>query len=354
MRLLLVGLLALPALVGSMPSTKMAVPRAAHTATLLPSGRVLVVGGCTADSCELDERGATSELFDPATSRFGPGPQLSAPRVGHVAALLPDGSVLVAGGWLPTGLTASAERYDPASGAFVPAGRMTTPRGSPIATRLADGRVLIAGGSGDRGVLRSAEVYDPRTGTFVPTGQLAVGRGAHAAVALRDGRVLVIGGSDGRHVLASTELYDPRFGRFQPGPRLVTARHKHAAVALRDGSVLVVGGSDERDGFGRYDSAELWKPGWPRFRPAGRMANRRYKLADAVARLADGRVLVAGGARELERYDPRTRRFEAAGRIGAELAFSTATLLRDGRVLVAGGYDERIRVTRTAWIIPTG
>lgn len=355
MRLALLAVLALPALVGSgITSTKMAVPRAAHTATLLPSGHVLVAGGCTVESCELDEPGATTELFDPSTSRFNPGPQLGAPRVGHVAALLADGSVLIAGGWLPSGVTATAERYDAARGAFLPAGTMTTPRGSPTATRLGDGRVLLAGGSADGRVLRSAELYVPRTGRFARTGALAVARGAHVAVALRDGRVLVIGGSDGRRVLASTELYDPRLGRFVPGPALVTARHKHAAVVLRDGSVLVVGGSNERDGSGRYATAELWRPGWPRFRSTGRMADRRFKLADGVARLPDGRVLVAGGARRLELYDPRKRSFAGAGRIGAELSFSTATLLRDGRVLVAGGYDERITISSTAWIVSTG
>ena len=133
MRMLL-GLVVLPALVtGGVPSVQTTVPRAAHTATALPSGKVLLAGGCSRDSCELDERGATTELFDPATSRFERGPSMSVERVGHLAAALPDGSVLVAGGWTERGLTRTAERYDPDTGAFHPVGRLRTARGGETA-----------------------------------------------------------------------------------------------------------------------------------------------------------------------------------------------------------------------------
>jgi hypothetical protein len=118
---MLLALAVLAALVtGGVPSTQMTVPRAVHTATPLPSGKVLLAGGCSRDSCETDERGTTTELFDPATNRFERGPSMSVERVGHLAAALPDGSVLVVGGWTEGGLTRTAERYDPDDGAFHP------------------------------------------------------------------------------------------------------------------------------------------------------------------------------------------------------------------------------------------
>ena len=351
MRMLLV-LAVLPALVtGGVPSAQMTVPRAAHTATALPSGNVLLAGGCSRDSCELDERGATTELFDLATTRFEPGPSMSVERVSHLAAALPDGSVLVAGGWTKRGLSRTAERYDPDDGAFHAVGQLVTARGAPTATRLRDGRILIVGGTGGAGPLRTAELYLPATRAFEATGSLAAPRQAHTAVRLRDGRVLVVGGSNGGGVLASTELYDPRTGRFTPGPRLGTARHKHAAVTLRNGSVLVLGGSDARDYFGRYATAELLRLGTPRFKPTGTMAVRRFKLGDSVSLLADGRVLVGGGDPLLEVYDPKRGAFRPAGRTGHELAFATTTRLKDGRVLLAGGYDQDLRINRTASII---
>ena len=344
-------LLVAPAILGAAapPSVELLVPRAAHTATLLPSGEVLVVGGCAIDSCELDERGATTEVFDPAGGRFRSGPGLSAPRVGHVAAGVPGGRVLIAGGWTDSGLARSAEVYDPTRKMFAATGSMTIARGGAVAVRLRDGRVLVAGGTGGSGPLPSAEVYDVGAERFSRTGSMATARGSHTGVVLRDGRVLVIGGSNGRRVLASTEIYDPRRRTFSPGPRLITARQKHASVLLRDGSVLVVGGSDERDWRGRLSRAEVWIPGTRRFVPAGRLAEARFKLGDSVVRLADGRVVVAGGGRRVEVYDPRRRTFAAGATLGPALAFATATPLRDGSVLVAGGYDETLAVNRRAW-----
>ena len=164
--------------------------------------------------------------------------------------------------------------------------------------------------------------------------------------------MLIAGGSDDNDVvLSSTEIYNSRTGRFSRGPRMTIPRYKHAAVALRDGSVLLVGGSNARDFYGRYASAERFDPKSGRFRRVGAMAERRYKLPDAVVRLSSGRVVVAGGGASVELYDPGSRRFRRIGVLGKSLAFSTATTLADGRVLVAGGYDDRIDVSRFGWLI---
>jgi hypothetical protein len=345
------GLLALlgVALVAS-PSggITMTTPRAAHTATLLRSGEVLIVGGCSVNGCELDDRGRTTELYDPTTG-FRPGPPLLRPRVGHAAVALRDGSVLVVGGWTGSEPTAAAELYEPGRG-FTRLGPMTTPRGGFTATLLSDGRVLIAGGTDGNRTLRSAEVFDPKTRSFRTTGSMRFARSAHAAALVRGGRVLVAGGSEDGRVLANAELYDPKTRRFAPTGAMSLPRHKHAAVALRGGSALVVGGSNDRDFHGRYRSAELYDPKRGRFVRVGGMSQARFKLPDAVVRLPSGRVLVAGGARRAELYDPATRRFRPAGDAGGALSFATATALRDGRVLVAGGYDDRIAVTSHAWL----
>ena len=332
------------------PVGSLSVPRAVHTATLLPTGRVLIAGGCAVDGCEPDARGSTTELFNPGTGRFEPGPRLTRARVGHAAVRLGDGSVLVLGGWTGGTPTATAERYWYIGGRFVPTGSMTVRRGGFTATRLPGGRVLVTGGSDGRRVLRSAELYDPRRGRFVRTGPMRTARDAHAAALLPGGRVLVTGGRDRTDlVLRSAEVWSPKTGRFTPAGRMTIRRYKHEAIGLRNGDVLVLGGSNERDFRGRYASAELYDG--RRFRRVGSMSERRFKLPGSVVLLPSGTVVVAGGGRTVEAYAPSTRRFRRLGQTGKTLSFATATVLADGRVLVAGGYDDSIAVSRRAWVV---
>jgi len=120
----------------------MLAPRSAHTATLLPNGKVLIAGGMRRNQ----DFYRSAELYDPATGKFQPTGDMAERRVGHIAALLPSGKVLVAGGWIGHGCTNSAELYDPATGKFTAIDRMIARRGDARATVLANGDVLITGG----------------------------------------------------------------------------------------------------------------------------------------------------------------------------------------------------------------
>lgn len=346
------------------PTGSMHVPRAVHTATRLSDGRVLVTGGMQKNGVFED----TAELYDPASGRFETLVKLATRRVGHSATLLQNGKVLIAGGtagrrfeggrWIGD-VAASAELYDPATRTFRATGSMATPRAHQAAALLADGRVLLAGGyaGADSNALSSAEIYDPASGVFRAAGPLATARVADVAVLLRDGRVLVPGGTDGAgNVLATCEIYDPKTNGFTPAGPMIAARRKHGAVLMASGRVLVVGGSDARDWSGQKTEAEIFDPAGNLFAPAASMALRRFKMALAVAPLADGRVLVAGGAAAPEVYDPARGEFlSVAGGYGQPRYYATATLLSDGRVLVAGGYgpgtaSEGPLSTTDAWL----
>ena len=132
-----------------------------------------------------------------------------------------------------------------------------------------------------------------------------VPRESHTSTPLADGRVLIIGGSGRRpnvEVYASVELFSPRTRRFETAGTLATARHKHDAIKLADGRVLVIGGADRSD---RVDFAttEIYSSQTATFQQGPSMANRRYKIAGTSVLLPSGDVLVTSGARVAELLD---------------------------------------------------
>ncbi len=340
---------------GSVNSIRsMTTRRAAHTATLLPDGKVLVAGGFTGGENSL----ASAEVFDPATSTFASAGNMNASRAGHTATLLPNGKVLIAGGYNGSYL-ASAELYDPATRIFTPASSMVTARSGHVATLLNNGKVLLAGGTGVGWTfLADAELYDPATNTFTATGSLTSARESHTATLLANGKVLIVGGHRGRRptitIYSSAEIYDPATGRFTATGNMTRIRHKHEAILLADGRVLIIGGADERDGRAAYTSVEIYNPATGVFTPAGNMNSARYKLQGTAVLLNNGKVLIAGGANRVEVFDPTTNTFSyAAGDMETPRLFATATRLQNGQVLITGGYHDDNNVSSNAWIYRT-
>ncbi|WNG27104.1 kelch-like protein [Cystobacter fuscus] len=229
------------------PTGSMADERTHHTATPLPDGKVLVVGGGNRP---------TAELYDPATGTWSATGSMASPRYDHTATLLPDGKVLVAGGWSGTSFLATAEVYDPATGTWSATGSMASSREGHTATRLSDGKVLVVGGRN----LPTAELYDPATGTWSTTGSMAEAHFTHTATLLPDGRVLVVGGFGGIEASQVTaEVYDPATGTWRLAAPMLIARQKLAAVLLPNGKVLIAGGHIV-DGDIQLASAELFTP----------------------------------------------------------------------------------------------
>jgi hypothetical protein len=220
--------------------------RDGFTATLLATGKALLAGGYSTRG-GYAARGdilASAELYDPTTNTIRPAGHMVTPRAGHTATLLPDGRVLFTGGYTSHGVTASAEIYDPTTGAFTPTGQMAIKRHKHAAVRLEDGQVLIVGGSDERdydGRYASMELYDPAKGAFSATVSMEDARYKidGAVTLLADGQVLIAG--DG----AQAELYDAttRTVRLATGC-MDAARFFATATLLADGRVLIAGGYD--------------------------------------------------------------------------------------------------------------
>jgi N-acetylneuraminic acid mutarotase len=227
----------------------MAVRRVDHTATLLPSGQVLAVGGCDSSGCH-----ASAELYDPATNTWrAAAAPLSVHRT-HTATLLPSGKVLVVGG-VPGVLSKTVELYDPAADTWSPAAPSLIDHSDHTATLLPSGKVLVVGGSDESD---AAELYDPETNTWSLTGELPSARYGHTATLLPSGKVLVVGGRPwvgDAFVEIRAELYDPETGTWSRLKDTGSMRVRHRTVVLPSGQVLVVG-----SGYAGYAPGMLYTP----------------------------------------------------------------------------------------------
>lgn len=195
----------------------MSYARLGHTATLLPNGKVLVVGG-NGDICCTHGSGLAmvAELFDPGTGASGgwsAAGSIASPRKGHTATLLPNGKVLIVGGSYG-GDIASAELYDP-NNSSAPWSLAAPPPKAPgeghTATLLRNGKVLVVGGwdSTSGRSLNDVQIYDYLLNTWAATDSIGTPRARHTATLLNDGRVLVAGGTSGTVGTPPTAVFEP-------------------------------------------------------------------------------------------------------------------------------------------------
>ncbi len=425
-----------------------AVRRHDTRAVSLSSGRLLVLGNGEASD---DLPGPTSgEVWDPATGVWTPMDDLNKPRFDFAAVALADDRVLVAGGLNgdePQQSYSSAYVYDarPGHEGWTKTGVMSIARTGPIAATLPDGRVLVAGGYFhvdpfgmlDRGsdavlagyqpandgsewadiglfdvdmgsagaALATAELFDPATGAWTPTGPMHYARYGAAAVTLSDGRVLIVGSRPGTYVYSvavdprafdSAEIYDPATGRFTlagelpgidraaleaaaaPGARMPTDEGAvddvGSLVPLQDGGAVLIGQTrwwkheaDVTRSF-RFDGGS---GSWSEIGQTWAYVERptpvplttpgvRNVSGALVAAMPDGRVLVAGGGGNspdgfggrkaddvAELYDPAINAWVALppmpdGRSGGAVA-----VLADGSVVLVGGLADLDSEERT-------
>jgi N-acetylneuraminic acid mutarotase len=337
------------------PAGSLPTPSWGHTATLLQNGKILVVGGSSADG---DHMGSTSraELYDPQTNSWSAAASMHTPRSFHTATLLPDGRVLVVGGFeassdVTGNMLASAELYDPAMDAWSLAPRLTVARAKHDAILLANHNVLVLGGTEGVGYnaevsrsLRTAELFDPMTETWSTVGSMQYGRILPTAILLPDDRVLVVG-DEAIHELTA-EVFDPANERWSLVAALDVPRADAVAFELNDATIVVAGGVGQTSvqAFDRRTGTWIH---------AGDMPHSRASATATV--LANGQVLVAGGWGRLsmpwasaELYDPNGTSAIAVFPTRAAPVRTTglAVLIGTATLLFGLGLSIRRRVVR--------
>jgi hypothetical protein len=284
-------------------SANMNSARATHTATRLASGKIFITGGFSANAFPSPALN-TTELYSALTQTFTvPGATMTSLRAAHAATLLPNGKVLLTGGQIDNNNgdgSATAELYDPVANSFTPlTATLTTPRGGHTSTLLPNGRVLIAGGFNNNSIsLNTAELFDPVTQTFTPViAAMTSHRANHMATLLPSGQVLLTGGSSAGVTFNTAEVYDPVGNSFTAlVPTMTTVRSVHTATLLPNGRVLLAGGGilQASGAFTVFNTAELYDPVANSFTPlATTMTTPR--IGHAASLLPNGQVLLTGG-----------------------------------------------------------
>jgi large repetitive protein len=329
---LLIGAPALVKAEGFVLYPDMPQARVGHSATLLPNGEILVVGGIT-DSSD----GKSALLFSPSSYWHTTRPANEA-RWHHTAIETSPGRVLVVGGADPHTLICSstAEIYSVNSARWSFTGSMHEARQFQTATRLPGGKILVTGGVGNDSIAKaSSEIYDPVSGTWNLTGSMNTARARHSATLLRNGQVLVTGGDSGggQTFYSSAELYDPASGTWSYTDDMGFLGPSSATLLL-SGDVLVADGT----------RAALYLPQRGRFFRAG--VPYPYSGSERLTLLQDGRVIMSGGnnadgsySEWWQLYDPSVPGWVqfASNPMNAAHSGHTSTRLLDGTVLICGG-----------------
>lgn len=269
------------------------------TVTLLPDGDVLVIGGSHSEPAPFPVDNiytllASVEEFDPATDTWSEVASMGHARMNEAATLMADGEVLVAGGTYDVNSGENdeldslrgTESYDPATNRWRARAPTLLPRAQDTATLMPNGDVLVAGGydcgggvgclgyggSGDCCGASSAEVYDPASNTWEYTDPVLSGS-EHTATLLGDGGVFVTGGNVGPvsgYELSSAEIYTV-------GPQPPTSLVMHTA-ALASPSLTRLSQSHRR----WREGGAIARVSDTRAKTRARMATRRDHSREAL------------------------------------------------------------------------
>ncbi len=189
-----------------------------------------------------------------------------------------------------------------------------------------------------------AERYDVRSGSFaLLSNRLQDTYSSPEGLALANGYILIAGGSSINNQLTTTrpQLFDPASETFALTQVSNTPRYDFSVVRLADGRVLFAGGRAESDLSHLLSTAILYDPQSGIAQPTAPMQHARNMHTATL--LANGDVLIAGGngfphsLNSAELFHPSTGTFTATGLMPNLVQNHTATRLYDGRVLMAGG-----------------
>ena len=243
----------------------MGTPRQAHTATMLNSGQVFICGGATRQYGKLAVSFHDSaEVYDTVNDIYTPVPvSMVTERSNHTATILPSGDVLIIGGFNSLGVLNKVESYTGA--AFVAKTDLNTERYAHTATLTLGGdKVIVTGGINSLyNTIDSIEIYDILSNTWTVSTQVLNNKVAnHRAALLADGRILICGGNNGLGPMSFYQIYDPNTDTISVAKNMQSVREFHSIIkitsGINNGRILVYGGLKSSSTYVHF--SEIYDP----------------------------------------------------------------------------------------------
>ena len=280
-----------------------------------------------------------------------------------------SGKVLVIGGSLTGAVTPECLLYDPVHPNWYATGNLHSPRKNMAAILMTNGRVLVSGGYSTESrdsCLNATEVYDPQTETWLKTGPTAVCRIRGRMVVLPDNYIMLASGEDSStDAPRFSETFNPDTGLWSRNASMVQYHARGNMVVMQNGNIIIAGGQLSTWFLTTVEifSCRAGRCSW--------LAVNELQVPRSefeMLRLADGRIMVAGGlggprcdfARSVningqpctavaltsvELFDGS--QWLSTGSLNdARMQFSM-TLLDGGSVMVTGGWNGTAYVTST-------
>ena len=322
---------------------KLNYPRSFHQSHILPDGRVIVFGGWN-NIYPTPTTYETAEIYNPETRSWGLAASMNQTRVFFTSVVLPSGNVLAIGGDSDGNFNPlkSCEVYDVKSNKWMVTAEMNVARRNHRAIKLRNGNILVAGGTDDG----TCELYDAASSTWRYTGKLNISRGDEgiSLVMLVNGSILLTGGET-QEASRSAEIYNPQNGQWTlVENRLSFSRTDHNSILLANGTVLIVGSAFTGSQGTEY--SEVYNVGTKSFEKEARHQVLISKN-NPLLLLDDGSVLVHtqgnyySNTQAFQLYKPSTGSWTAM--MNTNFFGNNAYRihkLHDGSILVIGGYTS--------------
>ncbi len=233
--------------------------RSYHTATLLPNGTVLITGGVQGD---IDKSQAlnTAEIYFPLTRSFVKVGNMNSQRAAHTATLLPNGNVLITGGVSSGTYRNDAEIFITTANIFVPvSGNIGSARAKHSSILMKDGRVIIVGGYNATNTLNDCRIFNTSNNLFSPCNPINYARHSHTTHLMDDGRVFIFGGRNDKYTINKAEVFDGTnwyvLGDGSNEKAIIEVSN-HSSLLLPSKRIIFTGG--EQKSFDHENNSDNW------------------------------------------------------------------------------------------------